>query len=88
MLEVSRQGFYDYLEAKNQPWKYQEIADAMKDIRAEDVCNDTYGRTRMRFALRQRLPKGKRIPCEGTIQKIMVITGLGHSKRRKPKCKD
>ena len=84
MLSVSRQGFYDYLEAKNQPWKYQEIAEAMKGIRAEDVCNDTYGRTRMRIALTQRLPAGKRIPCEGTIQKIMVKTGLGHSKRRKP----
>ncbi len=29
-------------------WKYQEIADAMKSIRAEDVCNDTYGRVRRR----------------------------------------
>ena len=84
MLSVSRQGFYDYLEAKNQPWKYQEIAEAMKGIRAEDVCNDTYGRTRMRIALTQRLPAGKRIPCEGTIQKIMAKTGLVHSKRRKP----
>ncbi len=84
MLDVSRQGFYDYLATKNQPWKYQEIADAMLDIRAEDVCNDTYGRTRMRLALMQRLPENKRIPCEGTIQKIMVKAGLGHSKRRKP----
>lgn len=84
MLDVSRQGFYDYLVAENQPWKYQEIAEAMKSIRAEDVCNDTYGRTRMRIALMQRLPEGTRVPCEGTIQKIMNETGLGHSKRRKP----
>ena len=42
MLDVSRQGFYDYLETSKQPWKYQGIADAMKAIRAEDVCNDTY----------------------------------------------
>ena len=84
MLNVSRQGFYDYLIAKKQPWKYQDIAEAMLDIRAEDVCNDTYGRTRMRIALTQRLPEGKRIPSEGTIQKIMVKTGLGHFKRRKP----
>jgi transposase InsO family protein len=84
MLNVSRQGFYDYLIAKNQPWKYQDIAEAMMDIRAEDVCNDTYGRTRMRIALRQRLPEGQRIPSEGTIQKIMVKTGLGHFKKRKP----
>lgn len=84
MLNVSRQGFYDYLIAKDQPWKYQDIAEAMMDIRAEDVCNDTYGRIRMRIALMQRLPEGAHIPCEGTIQKIMVQTGLGHSKRRKP----
>lgn len=84
MLNVSRQGFYDYLIAQKHPWKYQDIADAMMDIRAEDVCNDTYGRIRMRIALIQRLPEGAHIPCEGTIQKIMVQTGLGRSKRRKP----
>ena len=35
MLDVSRQGFYDYLETSKQPWKYQGIADAMKAIRAD-----------------------------------------------------
>lgn len=42
---------YNYLETIKQPWKYQEIADAMKAIRAEDMCNDKYGRVRMRQAL-------------------------------------
>ena len=51
----------------------------MKTIRAEDVCNDTYGRVRMRQALIQRLPEGTVIPCENTIQKIMKQSGFGHS---------
>ena len=26
-LQVSRQAFYDYLERKGKPWKYQPLAD-------------------------------------------------------------
>ncbi len=44
MLGVSRQGFYKYLANKDRPWKYQDLADAMKEIVSEDECNDTYGR--------------------------------------------
>ena len=84
MLDVCRQGFYDYLETSKQPWKYQEIAEAMKAIRSEDVCNDTYGRVRMHQALKQRLPEGTVIPCENTLQKIMDASGIGHSKKHKP----
>ena len=47
MLGVSRQGFYKYLANKDRPWKYQALADAMKEIVREDECNDTYGRTRL-----------------------------------------
>ena len=51
MLGVSRQGFYKYLAIKDRPWKYQDLADAMRAIHAEDECNDTYGRIRMYQAL-------------------------------------
>lgn len=84
MLDVSRQGFYDYLKISKQPWKYQDIANTMKRIRTEDVCNDTYGRVRMRQALEQRLPEGTSIPCEHTIQKIMNVSGISHIKKHKP----
>ena len=47
MLGISRQGFYKYLANKDRPWKYQDLADAMKEIISEDECNDTYGRIRM-----------------------------------------
>ena len=47
VLNVSRQGFYNYLKNRNKPWKYQALADAMMGILAEDECNDTYGRERM-----------------------------------------
>lgn len=43
MLHVSRQGFYKYLSAKDHPWKYQMLANAILEIHAEDICNDTYG---------------------------------------------
>ena len=53
MLGVSRQGFYKYLAIKDRPWKYQDLADAMRVIHAEDECNDTYGRIRMYQALKK-----------------------------------
>lgn len=37
----------NYLANKDRPWKYQDLADAMKEIVSEDECNDTYGRIRM-----------------------------------------
>ena len=40
MLGISRQGFYKYLANKDRPWKYQDLADAMKEIISEDECND------------------------------------------------
>ena len=52
LLHVTRQGFYQYLVSKDRPWKYQELADAMMQIHAEDECNDTYGRIRMYQALK------------------------------------
>ena len=52
LLHVTRQGFYQYLVSKDRPWKYQELADAMMQIHAEDECNDTYGRSRMYQALK------------------------------------
>ena len=36
MLHVSRQAFYKYLQRKDRPWKYQKLADAMRDILKED----------------------------------------------------
>jgi putative transposase len=36
MLNVSRQGFYDHLESKDRPWKYQPLVDAMIEISSED----------------------------------------------------
>ena len=53
-LEVSRQAFYDYLERKGKPWKYQPLADAMLKIHDEDEENADYGRVRMYQALKYR----------------------------------
>ena len=60
ILHVSRQGFYQYLANKDRPWKYQPLADAMKEILTEDECNDTYGRIRMYQALTLKQPPARR----------------------------
>ena len=84
LLHVSRQGFYKYLEAQTRPWKYQDVADAMLEILAEDECNDTYGRIRMYQALRLKQPQGVQIPSERTVYRIMEELGISHTPRRKP----
>ena len=84
LLHVSRQGVYKYLKAQTRPWKYQDLADAMLEILAEDECNDTYGRIRMYQALRLKQPQGVQIPSERTVYRIMEELGISHTPRRKP----
>lgn len=84
MLGVSRQGFYKYLANKDRPWKYQDLADAMKEIASEDECNDTYGRLRMYQALCLKQPEGVSIPSERTVYRVMEQIGLSHRPKRKP----
>ena len=84
ILHVSRQGFYQYLANKDRPWKYQPLADAMKEILTEDECNDTYGRIRMHQALTWKQPENVDIPSERTVYRIMEEIGISHHPRRKP----
>ncbi len=84
MLGVSHQGFYKYLAKKDRSWKYQDLADAMKEIVSEDECNDTYGRIRMYQALLLKQPEGVHIPSERTVYRIMEQMGLSHRPKRKP----
>ena len=87
-LEVSRQAFYDYLERKGKPWKYQPLADAMLKIHDEDEENADYGRVRMYQALKYRKEVGKfdgiKIPCEATVRSVMEQINLIHKPKRKP----
>ena len=82
-LEVTRQGFYWYLQHQDDPWKYEELAKKMEEIVAEDECNDTYGRCRMREALALKYPEEK-LPGERTVYRIMERIGLNHRRARKP----
>ena len=82
-LKVSRQTFYDYLANKNKPWKYEHLAQLIKNILAEDECNDTYGRGRMHAALKLKYPD-EEIPSERTIYRIMERIGAYHPIHRKP----
>ena len=82
-LGVTRQGFYWYLKHRDNPWKYEGIAEKIRGIAAEDECNDTYGRCRMYQALKLKYPD-ENIPSERTVYRIMSEIGLGHRPRRKP----
>ncbi len=84
MLKVTRQGFYKYLADKDRPWKYQDLADAMRAIASEDECNNAYGRIRMYQALLLKQPEGVRIPGERTVYRIMKEIGLSHRPKRRP----
>ena len=86
-LEVSRQAFYDYIERKDNPWKYKALVDEMLKIHSEDEYNDCYGRERMYMALKQKQEAGYisiDIPCESTVRKVMDEIGLIHKPRRRP----
>ncbi len=83
-LEVTRQAFYEYLENKNNPWKYESLAAAMKDILDEDEYNDTYGRVRMHQALQLKQPENVHIPSERTVYRVMETIGISHTPKRKP----
>lgn len=87
-LEVSRQAFYDYLDRRNEPWKYQPLADAMIKIHIEDECNADYGRVRMYQALTYKQEIGEftdvHVPCEATVRKVMEKINLVHKPKRKP----
>lgn len=79
MLGVSRQGFYKYLANKDHPWKYQNLANAMKEIIREDECNDTYGHQ----ALLLKQLTGVPISSECTVYRVMDQIGLSHRPKRK-----
>ena len=81
VLDVSRQGFYNYLQSKNKPYKYAALVDAIKEIIEEDEYNDTYGRIRMYQALVLRHPEGVKIPCRETVRKIMRENNLNTQKK-------
>lgn len=55
----------------------------MRAIVDEDECNDTYGRSRMHDALKQKYPKDD-IPSERTVYRIMEAIGLSYRPKRKP----
>ena len=85
-LDVTRQAFYDYIERKDKPWKYQPLVDEMMIIHNADECNDCYGRQRMYLALQQRYETGESdipVPSEGTVRKIMEKIGFIHKPCRK-----
>nr|WP_307761467.1 IS3 family transposase [uncultured Phascolarctobacterium sp.] len=84
MLGISRQDFYKYLANKDRPWKYQDLADVMKEIYREDECNDTYGWIRMYQALLLKQPEGIPIPSERTVYRVMDQIALSHRPKRKP----
>ncbi len=56
----------------------------MLKIRAEDVCNDTYGRIRMHQALQLKAKENVQIPSERTVYRIIETICISHAPKRKP----
>lgn len=79
---MSRQAFYDHLENRYKPWKYEHLTELMTKVTAEDECNDTYGRSRMHAALKLKYPEEK-IPSERTVYRVMEQSGISHRPHRK-----
>lgn len=71
MLNVSRQGYHNYLANKDKPWKYEALAEEMRKINSDEEYNDTYGRIRMHQALLLRNPKNVHIPSERTLNSFV-----------------
>lgn len=80
---MGNQGFYWYLKHRDDPWKYENIAEKMRVIVEEDECNDTYERCRMNQALKLKYPN-EDVPSERTVYRIMERIGLSHRPNRKP----
>ena len=83
VLGINWQGFYQYLFRRERPWTYQGLADAIRAIHDEDLCNDTYGRKRMHQALLLEQPEGVHIPSERTVYRVMERIGLVHHPKRR-----
>lgn len=86
-LGVSRQAFYDHLENKDKPWKYEALAAEMMKIHNKDEENADYGRVRMYQALQLKKELGEieiDIPSEGTVRSVMEKIDLIHKPKRKP----
>lgn len=81
MLNVSREGFRQYLLDRDKPWKYESLVDKMHEILAEDEYNDMYGRVRMHEALTRKYPNEK-IPSEHTVNKVMLKAHINNHLRR------
>ena len=88
LLEVTRQGYYNYLKQLTKPYKHTLLLAEIKKIIAEDECNDTYGSMRIWEALIYRKNQNDTsfpfVPSERTIYRLMGQHGLIHKPNRKP----
>ena len=82
-LNVSRQGFYKFMNKPERPWKHATIAQAIRDIVAEDEWNDNYGKKRILEALQLKYPDGE-LPSITTIYRIMKKMGIIQQPKKKP----
>lgn len=82
-LQISRQGFYKFMNKLERPWKYAVIAQGIRDIIAEDEWNDNYGKQRILEALQLKHHDGGLLSIT-TIYRITMQMGIIHKPKKKP----
>jgi hypothetical protein len=79
-LNVTRQGFYNYLEALAKPWKHEALAAEIRKIIEEDESNGAYGHVRIREALLLKKASSggdfPDVPGKETLRRILMEMGL------------
>ena len=80
ILNVSRQGYYKYLNYLDKPYKYAQLLVMIRAILKEDEFNNSYGRKRLHSAL---LMKGIKVSLS-TVYRVCKENNILQTKR-KPK---
>jgi transposase InsO family protein len=83
VLHVTKQGYYQWLRARDKPYKHAALLAMIKKVLAEDPENkENYGARRVFLRLRQ--PKYDYIGSYSTVYRVMKANGLLQKKKRTP----
>jgi transposase InsO family protein len=83
-LQVTKQGYYQWLRSRDKPYKYTALLAMIKKVLAEDPENkENYGARRVFLRLSQ--PEYGNTGSYSTVYRVMKANGLLQKKKRQPK---